>query len=105
MAGSNGPAPIFGAGKAIDTFNVGEKVMLKIGAGQAVRNFGRVHDAVKIPDLVAIQRRSYERFLQEDVPPTKRKRIGLESLFREIFPIATSWKGRVIPQLSADNCG
>jgi len=73
--------------------------MLKIGAGQAVRNFGRVHDAVKIPDLVAIQRRSYERFLQEDVPPTKRKRIGLEALFQEIFPIESYDKSMLLEYL------
>ncbi|HIJ54239.1 MAG TPA: DNA-directed RNA polymerase subunit beta [Planctomycetes bacterium] len=73
--------------------------MLKIGAGQAVRNFGKVHDAVKIPDLVAIQRRSYERFLQEDVPPTKRKRIGLESLFHEIFPIESYDKSMLLEYL------
>jgi len=54
---------------------------------KTVRNFGRVRDAVKIPDLVAIQREGYERFLQRDVVPTKRKRIGLEALFQEIFPI------------------
>ncbi|HUS73994.1 MAG TPA: DNA-directed RNA polymerase subunit beta [Sedimentisphaerales bacterium] len=73
--------------------------MLKIGAGQAVRNFGKVHDAVKIPDLVAIQRRSYERFLQEEVPPTKRKRIGLESLFQEIFPIESYDKSMLLEYL------
>ena len=54
---------------------------------QAVRNFGRVRDVVEIPDLVAIQKRSYERFLQAEVAPTRRKCIGLESLFREIFPV------------------
>ncbi len=54
---------------------------------QTVRSFGKVRDAVEIPDLVAIQRRSYERFLQEGAVPTKRKCIGLEALFREIFPI------------------
>ncbi len=52
-----------------------------------VRNFGKVQDAVEIPDLVAVQRSSYDRFLQKDVPPTKREDQGLESLFREIFPI------------------
>jgi len=52
-----------------------------------VRNFGRVSDTVAIPDLVAIQRKSYERFLQRDKPPTKRSNIGLEALFREIFPV------------------
>jgi DNA-directed RNA polymerase subunit beta len=47
-----------------------------------------VRDAVEVPDLVAIQRTSYERFLQQDVTPTRRKRIGLEALFREIFPVS-----------------
>lgn len=54
---------------------------------QAVRNFGRVRDVVEISDLVAIQKRSYERFLQAEVVPTRRKCIGLEALFREVFPI------------------
>jgi len=61
--------------------------MQEIGAGQTVRNFGKVSDAVEIPDLVAIQKRSYERFLQKDTAPTRRKCIGLEALLREIFPI------------------
>ncbi len=54
---------------------------------QTVRNFGRVRDAVDIPDLVAIQRKSYDEFLQKDTAPTRRKCFGLEALFREIFPI------------------
>jgi DNA-directed RNA polymerase subunit beta len=54
---------------------------------QTVRNFGKVKDVIKIPDLVAIQKSSYERFLQKDVSPTKRKPTGLEGLFQEIFPI------------------
>ncbi|MHC4345712.1 MAG: DNA-directed RNA polymerase subunit beta, partial [Planctomycetota bacterium] len=54
---------------------------------QTVRNFGRVRDVVDVPDLVEIQRSSYERFLQHGVEPTRRKCIGLEALFREIFPI------------------
>ncbi|MEN6427753.1 MAG: DNA-directed RNA polymerase subunit beta [Phycisphaerales bacterium] len=51
------------------------------------RNFGRMQDAVEIPDLVAVQRDSFAKFLQKDVPPTKRTESGLEALFREIFPI------------------
>ena len=54
---------------------------------QTVRNFGSIQDAVEIPDLVAIQRKSYTRFLQEDVVATRRKAEGLEGLFREIFPV------------------
>ncbi len=52
-----------------------------------VRDFGRVGDALEIPDLVAMQKNSYDRFLQPDVEPGRRKCIGLEALFREIFPI------------------
>jgi len=51
------------------------------------RNFGRMQDAVEIPDLVAVQQGSYAKFLQKDVAPTKRTDTGLEALFREIFPI------------------
>jgi len=56
---------------------------------QTVRNFGKVCDAVEVTDLVAIQKTSYDRFLQKDVAPNKRKCIGLEALFKEIFPIAS----------------
>ena len=52
---------------------------------QEVRDFGKVKDAVPIPDLVALQKDSYERFLQHNVSPTKRKCQGLEELFREVF--------------------
>ncbi|MCK5473375.1 MAG: DNA-directed RNA polymerase subunit beta, partial [Planctomycetes bacterium] len=66
---------------------------------QTVRNFGKVSDAVEISDLVSIQRRSYERFLQEDAVPTKRKCIGLEALFREIFPIESYDKSMYLEYL------
>ncbi len=56
-------------------------------AVRTFRSFGKMQDAVKIPDLVAVQRVSYDRFLQKDVAPTKRADQGLEALFREIFPI------------------
>jgi DNA-directed RNA polymerase subunit beta len=54
---------------------------------QKTRNFGRFGDTAKVPPLTAIQTRSYERFLQLDVPPDKRQAVGLEGVLREIFPI------------------
>ena len=66
---------------------------------QAVRNFGKVRDAVEIPDLVAVQKRSYERFLQKAVTPTRRKCLGLEGLFRELFPIESYDKSMVLEYL------
>ncbi len=73
--------------------------MREISTGQSVRNFGRVQDAVEIPDLVAVQRTSYERFLQHDVAPTKRKCSGLEAIFRETFPIESYDKKKVLEYL------
>ncbi len=54
---------------------------------RATRNFGKSTAAVHVPDLIEIQQASYERFLQAEVQPQKRKNIGLEALFKEIFPI------------------
>src|SRR6266568_3407785 len=51
------------------------------------RNFGRFGDTVEVPNLTDIQLRSYERFLQLDIPPEKREQFGLEGVLREIFPI------------------
>jgi DNA-directed RNA polymerase subunit beta len=52
-----------------------------------VRNFGRHGDGVEVPTLTDVQLRSYDRFLQLDVPPEKRTPTGLEGVLREIFPI------------------
>ncbi len=53
----------------------------------AVRQFGSGREAFHIPDLTVLQTKSYEGFLQEDSSADKRKNQGLESVFREIFPI------------------
>jgi DNA-directed RNA polymerase subunit beta len=52
-----------------------------------VRNFGRFGDAVDVPPLTDIQTRSYDRFLQLEVPAEDRTPTGLEGVLREIFPI------------------
>ncbi len=54
---------------------------------QYVCDFSRYGDAVAIPNLIEIQTKSYERFLQADIPPDQRKNQGLEALLRETFPI------------------
>ena len=52
-----------------------------------VRRFGSLRAPHTIPDLTEIQTRSYETFLQYDVPPAKRADSGIEGVLREIFPI------------------
>jgi DNA-directed RNA polymerase subunit beta len=54
---------------------------------EQARNFGRFGDAVEVPPLTDVQTRSYERFLQLDIPPGKRAPTGLEGVLQEIFPI------------------
>src|SRR5262245_59523652 len=43
-----------------------------------------------VPNLLAVQLESFEWFLQNSVPAAKRKNVGLEAVFREIFPISDS---------------
>ncbi len=50
-------------------------------------NLGRVESVVAIPNLIDIQRSSYEKFLQADIAPRDRQPIGLEGVFRAVFPI------------------
>ncbi|MBI2920900.1 MAG: DNA-directed RNA polymerase subunit beta [Planctomycetes bacterium] len=52
-----------------------------------IRSFGKVGEAAPIPNLVEIQTKAYERFLQAEMAPNKREKIGLEALIQEIFPI------------------
>ena len=51
------------------------------------RNFGKIRKIVDIPNLIEIQQRSYEEFLQLDVPPGERRDTGLQGVFKSVFPI------------------
>ncbi|MFC1896622.1 DNA-directed RNA polymerase subunit beta, partial [Thermodesulfobacteriota bacterium] len=51
------------------------------------KNFGKIGKIIDIPNLIEMQRISYNRFLQMDVPPDKRESIGLQKVFRDVFPI------------------
>jgi DNA-directed RNA polymerase subunit beta len=51
-------------------------------------NFGKITNLNYLPNLIQIQKKSFDWFLQSDVKnPTKRKNEGLEAVFRETFPI------------------
>lgn len=56
-------------------------------------NFGKLKEVITPPNLIQNQIDSFREFLQMDVPAGKRKDIGLESVFRELFPIE-SYDGR-----------
>jgi DNA-directed RNA polymerase subunit beta len=51
------------------------------------KSFGKIKKIVEIPDLIGMQRDSYQRFLQMNVAPEKREDIGLQAVFKSVFPI------------------
>ena len=51
-------------------------------------NFGKIKEGAEPPNLIEIQINSYVEFLQENVSFPKRKDIGLQAVFKEVFPIA-----------------
>src|ERR1700689_959417 len=50
-------------------------------------DFSKIPTAIQIPNLIEVQRRSYERFLQMDKLPSEREDNGLQSVFVSVFPI------------------
>jgi len=51
------------------------------------RSFGRIRKIIDLPYLIEIQKNSYELFLQKDVAPMERQNIGLQEVFKSVFPI------------------
>ena len=57
------------------------------------RNFGKLREVIGPPNLIQNQIDSFNEFLQPEATPGQRRNLGLESVFREVFPIA-SYDGR-----------
>ncbi|HXV69565.1 MAG TPA: DNA-directed RNA polymerase subunit beta [Nitrospira sp.] len=51
------------------------------------KDFSRIRTNIDIPDLIEIQKRSYEDFLQMEVEPERRKDHGLQAALASVFPI------------------
>ncbi|NQS98495.1 MAG: DNA-directed RNA polymerase subunit beta [candidate division Zixibacteria bacterium] len=51
------------------------------------QSFSHIQSVIEIPDLLEIQLSSFESFIQIKVPPEERKKIGLQAVFENIFPI------------------
>ncbi|CAK8711122.1 MAG: DNA-directed RNA polymerase subunit beta [Candidatus Electrothrix sp. AW1] len=52
------------------------------------KGFAKTRKLVEPPHLIAMQRHSYDRFLQMNVDPSQREEIGLQAIFKNIFPIS-----------------
>jgi DNA-directed RNA polymerase subunit beta len=55
-------------------------------------DFSKIKASIPIPNLIEVQKKSYERFLQMDLLPSERDDTGLESVFKSVFPI-TDFRG------------
>ncbi|MBC7692280.1 MAG: DNA-directed RNA polymerase subunit beta [Methylotenera sp.] len=51
------------------------------------KEFSKIATPVEIPNLIELQRKSYEKFLQADVALSKRDNMGLQAVFKSVFPI------------------
>ena len=51
------------------------------------KNLGSISRVIEIPNLIDIQKSSYDKFLQTNVPSNDRVEVGLQAVFRSVFPI------------------
>jgi DNA-directed RNA polymerase subunit beta len=51
-------------------------------------DFSKIKTTIPIPNLIEIQKKSYERFLQMNRLPSEREDAGLQSVFKSVFPIS-----------------
>src|SRR5262249_19097553 len=58
-------------------------------------NFGKIKEIIAPPNLIELQTNSYKEFLQADVPQSKRRNLGLQAVFTEVFPIE-SYDGKCV---------
>ncbi|MBU0528399.1 DNA-directed RNA polymerase subunit beta, partial [bacterium] len=76
-------------------------------------SFQKIHSVIEMPNLLGLQRDSYRMFLQEDTLEDERKRIGLEEVFQNVFPIEDSHRNYILeyksyylapPKYSPEEC-
>ena len=59
-------------------------------------SFSKIPAFFDVPDLLSIQTWAYQQFLQEWIPNEARKPIGLEGVFRNVFPIEDSHRNYIL---------
>ncbi|MCZ6751147.1 MAG: DNA-directed RNA polymerase subunit beta [Acidobacteria bacterium] len=62
------------------------------GAGRERIDFSKIRTPIRIPNLIEVQKQSYDHFLQMNLLPSEREDVGLRAVFNSIFPI-TDFRG------------
>ena len=57
------------------------------GRKRVRKHFGRLSETVEMPNLIEVQKTSYETFLQREVAQKNRTDTGLQEVFKSVFPI------------------
>ncbi len=57
------------------------------GRKRVRKNFGRIAEITRMPNLIEVQKMSYDHFLQIGVPADRRENVGLQEVFKSVFPI------------------
>src|SRR5471030_2477478 len=52
------------------------------------KSFARIPEIAPLPNLIELQKTSYENFLQMEVPAEQRASVGLQEVFKSVFPIS-----------------
>jgi DNA-directed RNA polymerase subunit beta len=68
----------------------------KVNKNLERKSFSKIAAFVDVPDLLSIQTRSYQQFLQEWIPTEAREQIGLEGVFSNVFPIEDSHRNYIL---------
>ena len=65
------------------------------------KNFGKLKEVSKFPNLIEIQKKSYEDFLLEHANPSERPDKGLQKVFKSVFPLEDFSGSSVVIKLSS----
>ena len=57
------------------------------GRRRVRKNFGRIPSVAPMPNLIEVQKSSYDHFLQMDTIPEQRANVGLQEVLKSVFPI------------------
>ncbi|MBI1392590.1 MAG: DNA-directed RNA polymerase subunit beta [Alphaproteobacteria bacterium] len=64
------------------------------------KSFGRIGDAAPMPNLIQVQKDSYEQFLQRHISAAERFNEGIEAVFKSVFPISDFSETAVLEYVS-----
>jgi DNA-directed RNA polymerase subunit beta len=62
--------------------------MSEVAVSEQRKDFSKIRSFMDLPNLIDVQRRSYERFLQMNLLPEEREESGLQAVFTSVFPFA-----------------